>query len=118
MLVEEDFEIYKSPAIEEQQDEQQQYTTTTGNNVRRTLEEVEQYGNRLIQTNDILTTVSSHPNRYINTPVKVCIIDTGYNIDHEDLPKEAVTQTDVGYGSSFFDNDGHGTHCAGVIGAV
>eukprot|EP00986_Skeletonema_menzelii_P011483 scaffold5909_cov150-Skeletonema_menzelii.AAC.13 len=118
LLVEEDFEIYKSPAIEEQKDEQQQYTTTTGNNLRRTLEEVEQYGNRLIQTNDILTTVSSHPNRYINTPVKVCIIDTGYNIDHEDLPKEAVTQTDVGYGSSFFDNDGHGTHCAGVIGAV
>lgn len=117
LLVEEDFEIYKSPAIEEQDDEQQQYTTT-GSNLRRTLEEVEQYGNRLIQADEMLTTVSSQPNRYINTPVKVCIIDTGYDIDHEDLPKDQVTQTDVGYGSAFFDNDGHGTHCAGVIGAI
>ena len=113
LFVEEDFEIYKSPAIEEQQ---QQYNPA--GNLRRSLEEVEQYGNRLIQTPEILRTVSSQPNQYINTPVKVCIIDTGYNIDHEDLPKDHVTQTDVGYGSSFFDNDGHGTHCAGVIGAV
>lgn len=116
LLVEEDFEIYKSPAFEEQDDEQQQYTAT--GNLRRTLEEIEQYGNRLIQATDILSTVSSQPNRYINTPVKVCIIDTGYNIDHEDLPKDQVTQTDVGYGSAFFDHDGHGTHCAGVIGAI
>eukprot|EP00984_Skeletonema_dohrnii_P005595 scaffold1973_cov92-Skeletonema_dohrnii-CCMP3373.AAC.2 len=116
LLVEEDFEIYKSPAIEEQEDKQQQYTTI--GNLRRSLEEVEQYGNQLIQANDVLTAVSSQPNRYINTPVKVCIIDTGYNIDHEDLPKDGVTQTDVGYGSSFVDNDGHGTHCAGVIGAI
>jgi len=116
LLVEEDFEIYKSPAIEEQEDKQQQYTTT--GNLRRSLEEVEQYGNQLIQANDVLTAVSSQPNRYINTPVKVCIIDTGYNIDHEDLPKDGVTQTDVGYGSAFVDNDGHGTHCAGVIGAI
>eukprot|EP00985_Skeletonema_marinoi_P009701 scaffold4522_cov145-Skeletonema_marinoi.AAC.7 len=116
LLVEEDFEIHKSPAIEEQEDKQQQYTTT--GHLRRSLEEVEQYGNQLIQANDILTAVSSQPNRYINTPVKVCIIDTGYNIDHEDLPKDGVTQTDVGYGSAFVDNDGHGTHCAGVIGAI
>ncbi len=116
LLVEEDFEIYKSPAIEDLEDEQQQYNTT--GNLRRTLEEVEQYGNRLIQANELLTTVSSQPNRYINTPVKVCIVDTGYNIDHEDLPKDQVTQTDVGYGSAFFDYDGHGTHCAGVIGAT
>lgn len=116
LLVEEDFEIYKSPTFEEQEDEQEQYTTT--GNLRRTLEEVEQYGNRLIQADEMLTTVSSQPNRYTNTPVKVCIIDTGYNIDHEDLPKDQVTQTDVGYGSAFFDNDGHGTHCAGVIGAI
>ena len=112
LFVEEDFEIHKTPAIEEQQHD------TPAGNLRRTLEEVEQYGNSLIQTPEILRTIASKPNLYINTPVKVCIIDTGYNIDHEDLPKDHVTQTDVGYGSSFFDNDGHGTHCAGVIGAV
>lgn len=113
LLVEEDFEMYKSPAIEEQQ---QQHSA---GNLRRSLEEeVQQYGNRLIQADEIWSTVSSQPNRYINTPVKVCIIDTGYNIDHEDLPKTGVTQTDVGYGSSFLDKDGHGTHCAGVIGAI
>jgi serine protease len=114
LLVEEDFEIHKSPAIEEQVEDQQQ----SAGNLRTSLEEVQQYGIRLIQADEIWSTVSSQPNRFINTPVKICIIDTGYSIDHEDLPKTGVTQTDVGYGSSFIDNDGHGTHCAGVIGAI
>lgn len=116
LLVEEDFEIYKSPAVEEEEEEGQHQHTT--GNLRRSLEEVQQYGNRLIEADDIWSTVSSQPNRYVNTPVKVCIIDTGYSIDHDDLPENGVTQTDVGYGSSFFDADGHGTHCAGVIGAI
>ncbi|KAL7453477.1 hypothetical protein ACHAWC_005755 [Mediolabrus comicus] len=118
LLVEEDFEIRKSPAIDEEASSSS--SSSSNHNLRRSLEEQHQYGNKLIQAEEIWKLVSSEPNRYINRPVKVCIIDTGYNIDHEDLPKDnnMVTQTDVGYGSSFIDNDGHGTHCAGVIGAI
>ena len=115
LLVEEDFEIRKSPAIDEEIS-----FSSSNHNLRRSLEEQQQYGNSQIQADEVWKLVKSEPNRYINRPVKVCIIDTGYNIDHEDLPKDEnmVTQTDVGYGSSFIDNDGHGTHCAGVIGAI
>jgi subtilisin family serine protease len=110
--VEEDFEIRKTPAIEDEEGGGHEKDTIT--NLRRSLEELQQYGNKLIQADDVWATVASHPNE----PVKVCIIDTGYNINHEDLPHSGVSQTDVGYGSSFLDMDGHGTHCAGVIGAI
>ena len=52
------------------------------------------------------------------TPLKVCIIDTGYDYNHEDLPKDGVTTTETKYGTALVDGDGHGTHCAGVIGAI
>ena len=51
---------------------------------------------------------------------KVCIVDTGYDYGHEDLP--ATVTGDDGYGSydtGNWDNDGHGhgTHVAGTIAA-
>lgn len=65
-----------------------------------------------------------------NTPV-VAVVDTGIDYTHEDLKdhmwKNTYSELGGTYGYDFGDNDadpmdedssGHGTHCAGVIGAV
>lgn len=53
---------------------------------------------------------------------KVCIIDTGYTLNHPDLINSGVTGDD-GYGSNdtgnwYEDGNGHGTHVAGTISAI
>lgn len=51
--------------------------------------------------------------------LKVCIIDSGYNRGHEDLPTNNVTgSADNGAGPWYEDGDGHGTHVAGTIAAL
>ncbi len=47
---------------------------------------------------------------------KVCIIDSGYSLQHEDLALNSVTGTNVaGTGNWFEDSCGHGSHVAGTI---
>ena len=58
--------------------------------------------------------------------VIVAVVDTGINYNHEDLKDNMWTnETDGSHGYDFVNNDnnpmddhGHGTHCAGTIGAV
>ena len=53
--------------------------------------------------------------------VKICVIDTGYDLGHEDLPSTGVTGWDTGdatKGRWNVDINSHGTHCAGTIGAI
>jgi subtilisin family serine protease len=53
--------------------------------------------------------------------VKVCVIDSGYDITHEDKPKGPVVDgTDDLGGSGPWDEDGsgHGTHVSGTINAL
>jgi len=55
----------------------------------------------------------------------VCIIDSGYDLGHPDLPSSAIGTYDEGgrgrykgTGDSLTDGDGHGTHVAGTIAAI
>lgn len=48
----------------------------------------------------------------------VCIIDSGYEIEHEDLSGNMVTGTnDSGTGNWYTDENSHGTHVAGTVSA-
>ncbi|MCH7878445.1 MAG: S8 family peptidase [candidate division Zixibacteria bacterium] len=47
---------------------------------------------------------------------KVAVLDTGIDTDHPDL-EDAIVDTKDFSGDGIEDEDGHGTHCAGVIGA-
>merc|ERR1719223_400858 len=49
---------------------------------------------------------------------KVCVVDTGYDLGHEDLP-DADGFSPYGVNEKWdVDGHGHGTHCAGTIGAI
>lgn len=72
------------------------------------------YGIGMVQANQLADNMSG--NR------KVCIMDTGYTLNHPDLPSTGITGND-GYGTNntgnwYNDGNGHGTHVAGTIAAV
>ncbi|MBI3156409.1 MAG: S8 family serine peptidase [Burkholderiales bacterium] len=49
----------------------------------------------------------------------VCIIDSGYELGHEDLPMAGVTGTNLSDAGNWFDDQQqHGTHVAGTIAAL
>ncbi len=56
--------------------------------------------------------------------MKICVVDTGYDLGHEDLPNSqdhgvaGWHDDDGSFGLWDSDGHGHGTHCAGTIGAV
>ncbi len=50
--------------------------------------------------------------------VKVAVVDTGIDIDHPDLLGQVIESVDVPQTGSILDNNGHGTHIAGIIAAV
>jgi|AntRauTorckE5430_2_1112549.scaffolds.fasta_scaffold04259_1 hypothetical protein len=49
---------------------------------------------------------------------KVCVVDSGYDINHADLQTEFVTGTSGGAGNWDEPVNSHGTHCAGTIAAI
>ena len=66
--------------------------------------------------------VNQKPDPVGAQPIKICVVDTGYGNGHADLP--SIAQHGVagfnGYSSGSWkvDGHGHGTHCAGTIGAI
>jgi len=71
------------------------------------------YGVPLIQADEVQGNV--------NSGIKVCVIDSGYDLGHEDKPgTPIVVGTDdlAGSGPWSKDGDGHGTHVSGTINAL
>jgi len=82
--------------------------------IRYLMAETTPYGINMVQANQVSDAMVG--NR------KVCIVDTGYDLNHEDLISSGVTGDD-GYGSNdtgnwYNDGHGHGTHVAGTISAL
>lgn len=69
------------------------------------------YGIPLVQADQVSDSVTAN--------IKVCIIDSGYDLAHEDLSGNRVEgANDSGTGNWFTDENHHGTHVAGTIAAL
>lgn len=113
--------MYKDPLPDEGEEERR--IRVVGQQPQRSLAEQVTYGAALVGAPTVWQRVASEQDKYRSQPIKVCIVDTGYDLSHPDLPKldHNLTFTDpesTGYGNPLEDGDGHGTHCAGTIGAL
>ena len=81
--------------------------------VRKLMAQSTPYGYTMVQANQVIQSDTSAR--------KVCIIDTGYNLGHPDLPGTNDGVTGIGNNSAvgnwYNDGNGHGTHVAGTIAA-
>ncbi len=76
------------------------------------MSQTQPYGIAMVQADDLALQPGS-ANRTL------CIIDSGYDLGHEDLPTNNVNGTnDSGSGNWYEDQNSHGTHVAGTIAAV
>lgn len=82
--------------------------------LRYLMAQTEPYGVPMVQANQLVQSDLSAR--------KVCVIDTGYNLGHPDLPgtgNGATGQANNGnVGNWNNDGNGHGTHVSGTIGAL
>ena len=75
--------------------------------------EVEPYGINMVQADQVSDVDAGNQT--------VCIIDSGYDFNHADLPANLSTVSgtdDSGAGPWYIDGFGHGTHVAGTIAAI
>lgn len=69
------------------------------------------YGIKMVQADQL-------PDKFAGNR-KICIIDSGYDLAHEDLSGNDVTgEYDTGTGWWYTDENSHGTHVAGTIAAM
>jgi subtilisin family serine protease len=65
-----------------------------------------------------LKAIGALDSEFTGKGVRVCVIDTGFNIFHDDLKKvdEAHRRSFVGDSTVMSAHSGHGTRCAGIVG--
>jgi subtilisin family serine protease len=79
--------------------------------IRQLMGEVSPYGIAMVQADQLSDSAAGSRN--------LCIIDSGYDMGHPDLPSSNVSGTsNSGTGDWFTDENSHGTHVAGTIAAV
>lgn len=85
----------------------------------RRLAEATPYGINMVNVSHLWTKTPK-----MTTPIKICVVDTGYDLGHPDLPTNVTGWHKVNsdgskpFGEWDVDGHGHGTHCAGTIGAI
>ena len=100
--------LQNNPRVKLMAPEAPRYPLALWNDTTDANGEVTPYGIKMVQA-DQVSNGASMP--------RVCIIDSGYKLGHEDLPGTGVS----GYSGTLAwneDGDGHGTHVAGTIAAV
>lgn len=100
-------ELSKHPAVDYIELDHKRYIS----DVISPMAQTTPYGITMVQANQV-----SDANA---TAMKVCVIDTGYLLNHADLPSSGVTGASFqGHGNWFTDGNGHGTHVAGTMVAL
>jgi subtilisin family serine protease len=106
--------LQRNPNVEyvEEDAKRHPYAGTAPSQAPYTAGQFEPYGIRMVQADQLFNVNAS--NR------KVCIIDSGYWLGHEDLPglTNVTGENDSGTGSWMVDQSHHGTHVAGTIAAL
>ncbi len=82
----------------------------------RRLAEVTPYGINMVNVTHLWSKTPA-------SNITICVVDTGYDLGHQDLPDatgwhQVNTDGSTPFGKWDVDGHGHGTHCAGTIGAI
>ena len=110
------------------QDSQEVIKASYGQIISETGDEAKHTGRRLVDSIpygiDMVASayVNAKPDPVDAQPITICVVDTGYDLGHVDLPNSSHGVDGFSpYDSSQLwnvDGNGHGTHCAGTIGAI
>ncbi|MEH8020557.1 S8 family serine peptidase [Rheinheimera metallidurans] len=98
-------QLQADPNVEYVEEDSKRYLM---NNIITPMAQSTPYGITMVQANQVSDSSAGN--------IKVCIIDTGYQSNHEDLPSSGVTGAAFsGHGNWYSDGNGHGTHVAGTM---
>ena len=108
--------LERNPNVEYVEEDAKRYPfsgTTPSTGTPYLLGQLVPYGIKMVQADQLPNGDTFASNR------KVCIIDSGYDLAHEDLNGNSVTgEYDSGTGWWYTDENHHGSHVAGTIAAI